>query len=511
MSRLFIALFALLLLRGTAVAGEDDQGVLQQALSLQQTVRNVVSGAERSIACILVSRSDAYKRYYRDEPPVDNPGKLGSFPEPGRAPTHRPRLEEFDQSESKETLYDLSRPRYIPESFGSGVVIDGPERLILTNYHVVRDATKIYVRLLGGKGSYADIYAGDPRSDLAVLRLVEEKKIRSLQPLKVGEGESAQKGDFVILLANPFAVGSQDGSPSASWGIISNIRRRIPPQDIDEERSALHIHGTLLQTDARLNLGCSGGALLNLRGELIGLVTSRAALTGAESAGGFAIPLDAGMRRVLERLRQGREVEYGFLGVQPAGIDEEGAGIRLEQVTLGSPAFAAQLHGGDTIEAIDGVPVRRNDDLFLHIGTLLAGSEVELKIRSRERLVRVQRVQLAKLHVPGPIIAARKPAAVRGIRVDYTSALFMQNFAQMRRLSSILPGVYVREVVAGSSAATAQLKINEIITHVNGQEVNTPDAFYREAAKISASEPLKLTLSAQDFHRNPETTELIIP
>src|SRR5262249_56152106 len=110
--------------------------------------------------------------------------------------------------------YDLSDARTVPEAFGSGVVIDGQEPLILTNYHVVRDATKIYVRLPGGKGSYADIHAADPRSDLAVLQLLNE----GLLPLKTipfGEGDRVKKMDFVVSLANPFALRFPDGSPPA--------------------------------------------------------------------------------------------------------------------------------------------------------------------------------------------------------------------------------------------------------------------------------------------------------
>jgi S1-C subfamily serine protease len=213
--------------------------------------------------------------------------------------------------------------------------------------------------------------------------------------------------------------------------------------------------------------------------------------------------MDAGMRRILERLRQGLEAEYGFLGVVPAQTAESGGGILLREVTPGSPAYAAGLRHGHILEAINGVQVRHSDDLFLQVGTLLPASEVELKIRGRTTPIRLQ---LAKLYIPGTVIASRKPAAARGIRVDYTSALYLQ----MRRTISIPRGVYVREILPGSAAYLAQLKLNEIITHVNGAEVSTPTAFYREAAKVSASEPLKLRLSAQDFHRT-ESTELVIP
>src|SRR5208337_1788428 len=111
-------------------------------------------------------------------------------------------------------------------AFGSGVVID-EGGLILTNYHVVQDATKIYVRLPGGKGAYADIHAADARSDLAVLKLLQPNFL-PLKPIVLGDADKVEQGQFVLTLANPFAAGFRDGKPSASWGIISNIRRRAP-------------------------------------------------------------------------------------------------------------------------------------------------------------------------------------------------------------------------------------------------------------------------------------------
>ncbi|HMC67338.1 MAG TPA: trypsin-like peptidase domain-containing protein, partial [Gemmataceae bacterium] len=234
-------------------AGAQDKPALREALALEEAIQDAIAAAEPSVACILVSHSN-----------------------------QRP---------------NLADPGYVPELFGSGVVID-QQGLILTNYHVVRDEpTQIYVRLLGGKGSYARIHAADPRSDLAVLQLRDKL---DLKPIKLGDAGKVRKGQFVICLSNPYAAGSRDGSPSASQGIISNIRRRAPGNPKQEKEEAevprgnqkkpLQRYSTLFQTDARLNLGCSGGALINLRGEMIGLTTSLAALSGGETAGGFAVP-----------------------------------------------------------------------------------------------------------------------------------------------------------------------------------------------------------------------------
>jgi S1-C subfamily serine protease len=488
----------LLLISYPTLQGQEHAPINPDA-TLQLTIGKIIQHTEKSVACLLISRSDAYRHYFGEEPGVDIPGKLGSFV-PDRKLAFPSSFAELSHEDG--SRYDLANPNYIPESFGSGVVIESQGKLILTSYHVVHDATKIYVRLAEGKGSYADIFAADPRSDLALLRVLNKTVLSCLTPLKIGKAESVQKGDLVVLVSKPFSVGFHDGSTGCSWGIISKVRRRIQPRSLEDAHTRLQTHGTLLQVNARLSLDCSGGALLNLHGDLVGLTTERATLVGTDVSGELAIPMDPGTRRILGSLCQGFEAEYGFLGVVP-GQSNSGTGIVLVRVTPGSPAYTAGIRAGDVLESINGIPVYQDEDLFLQIGSLLPGCETELKIRGRQGPVRVR---LAKLYVAGSGIVSRKPPAVRGIRVDYTSVLYLQTL----RTVSIPPGIYVREVVPGSRAQVVDLRLNEIITHVNGQEVNSPAAFYREAAKSAPTEPLKLTLSAQDLHR-AESTEILIP
>src|SRR5581483_10604491 len=241
---------ALALVLFVATVRSDDSPSVEQVQALNQVLLKARQLAEPAIACVLVTRSDDYRRLYVDTPPPNNPGQLGPFP------PRRGRFQMADRIASQSELkqLDLSDPDHVPEFFGSGVVID-EKGLILTNYHVVREATKIFVRLPGDKGSYADIHAADPRSDLAVLKLLDEKQL-PLQAIKMGDGGAVEKGQWVLSLANPFAAGFRDGSPSISWGILSNIRRRAPSTAREDERKkTLHHYGTLLQTDARLNLG----------------------------------------------------------------------------------------------------------------------------------------------------------------------------------------------------------------------------------------------------------------
>lgn len=475
--------FCLLLSLPAAAHAQDK--ALEQTLALQKVMEKLLAEAEPSIACILVSRSEAYRRLAGQPAGPEASGILGDFAAPRRP----------DESDDERALWrklDFTDPAYVPEAFGSGVVIDA-QGLILTNYHVIRDATKIFVRLPGDKSSYADIHAADPRSDLAVLR-VRNTRILPLRALPVSADAKMQRGQFVLTLTNPYAAGFRDGQPSASFGIISNLRSRIPGQPREEERTKpLYYYGTLLQTDTRLHLGCSGGALLNLNGELIGLTTALAAIHGGDTPGGFALPLDAGVCRILEVLKRGEEVDYGFLGVAfQEHRPELGKGVAIHSVTGGSPAeLGAHLRPNDIILALNDVPVAESDDLFRVLGTQLAGTKVKLKIlQARTREIIHAEATLGKFYVSGKKIASShgKRPFVRGLRVDYTTLLVMQP----PRLARVPAGVLVSEVQPGTPSALAQLKPGEVITHVNGRPVTSPAAFYQAVATLAG--PIELQL-----------------
>jgi serine protease Do len=470
------------------VARAQDGPDLPEALALQKVMSRVIAQVEPSVACILVSRSDVYQAYGLG-PDKDHPGRLGDF-DPELLKT-KPGLSATKDFVSWRRKLDLADPGHIPQAFGSGVVIDASGK-ILTNYHVVHDATRIYVRLPGGKGSYADIHAADPRSDLAVLRLLNAKKMEPFTPIRLGDAGKMERGHFVLSIANVFAAGFRDGQPSASWGILSNIRRRAVASPRDEEQTKpLHYHGTLLQTDARLHLGCSGGALVNLQGEMIGLTTALAAIQGSETPGGFAFPVNAGLRRVIDVLKRGEEIDYGFLGVNFSERVPDGSpGVAVSVALPGSPArIEGKLREKDIIVAVNGVRLQHSDDLLVALGTQLAGSKVRLEVR-RGKEIFTSTVTLAKLHVSGQPIASSlgKRPFVSGLRVDYTSLLVQKP----PRLAIVPAGVLISEVQANTAAERAFLKAGDIITHVNRKLVNTPQAFYDAMADARA--PFELTL-----------------
>ncbi len=468
------------------------------------SVEAIVAKAEPGVACIVVSRSE----WYRKLDLVDGsepPGKLGGF-DINRVDERKMGLQLGDTKFQVAQVHlaysiklDLAHVRNIPESFGSGIVVDG-KGLILTNYHVVQDATKVFVRLPGGKGSYADIWAADPRSDLAVLK-VQNEGILPLTPIPMGNADTVRRGQQVIALANPYSAGQHDGHPSVSVGVISNLRRRVPGRQPMTETNAnpLYQFGILMQTDARIALGSSGGALLNMEGECIGITSSLAALAGSDAPGGFALPVNAGVRKIIDVLKKGEEVEYGYLGVslQEHQFAQEGAAIGEAQ--FGAPAQReADLQPRDVIVAIGQYPVRDTQDLFLSLGLFLAGERTTLGIR-RAETGKIQKVNvtLVKYDVNdnlGKRIASslgNRPY-VGGLRVDYTSLLAQR----ARPLGSVLPGVLVVEVQKDSKAERLNILTNDIITHVAGVPVSTPAAFYEQLARQAG--PTELTIRREN-------------
>ena len=256
----------------------------------------------------------------------------------------------------------LLDPEFIPTEFATGVVV-GREGLILTAYHALGDPEKNdYAVWVAGEGYLATIKAADPTYDLAVLEI----KVDSLTPMPLGESKDLKKGEIVIALGNPLAI-ARDGSPSATWGIVSNLHRKAAPRpDANsgiEQKDTLHHYGTLIQTDARLERGTSGGALLNLKGEMVGLTSAVAALPGSEKSAGFAIPVGDTFRHVVQQLKLGRTVAYGFLGVAPNesyfGTSE---GVQIVNVVRGTPAAISVIRVRDVITHVGDTPLKSAGD-----------------------------------------------------------------------------------------------------------------------------------------------------
>ncbi|MGD0654515.1 MAG: trypsin-like peptidase domain-containing protein [Thermoguttaceae bacterium] len=453
-----------------ALAQEPLSGV--EAAALEKTLVDVIARTERSVVAIARVHREVTGETLRLElrpDPFDRRPILSSVPLP-------------------------TDPDFIPNEYGAGVAVDR-RGLILTAYHVLGEDSDYYVTTSERKVYKASIKAADPRSDLAVLAI----EAADLVPISFGNAGELKKGQIVVSLGNPYAI-AHDGQVSAGWGIVSNLSRKAPatPGESDPAgKSTLHHFGTLIQTDAKLNLGTSGGPLMNLRGEMVGLSVALAAEAGYETAAGYAIPVDQTFRRAVETLKQGREVEYGFLGVQPANLAAGEVlsgmhGIRVAQTIPGTPAVKYGLKNDDIITAVDGAPIHDADSFVLSVGKLPVEAVAHLSV-IRDGRPRSIEVKLTKYAVRGKKIVTAPDPLWRGLRVEYPSAMMNTEARSAGGQAFAGEGVIVAEVADNSPALKAGLQPGMIVTHVGRTAVNSPKQFSAAVEKISG--PVDLSIA----------------
>jgi len=253
-------------------------------------------------------------------------------------------------------------------SAGSGVIFDARQGYIVTNAHVVENATEITVTLQDGRDLKAEVVGSDQPSDVAVLRVPAD----NLAQMPLGDSSHLEVGDFVVAIGNPFGL-----QHTVTSGIVSGLSRTgINPDGYED----------FIQTDASINPGNSGGALVNLRGELIGINTEILSGSGGNIGIGFAIPVNMA-RSVMQQLVRYGAVRRGQLGVSMYTVTPDIAhslglasaiGALVSRVVEGSPAARAGVRVGDVITAVNGQPIRSNSDLRNAIGLLRVGDRVDI-------------------------------------------------------------------------------------------------------------------------------------
>jgi serine protease Do len=472
-------LFAFITLIGVAdfVNAQDVSGV-EAVAAIEKTLVDVIARTEKSVVAIARVRKEQPGETFRLEirpDPFDRRPILPSAPQP-------------------------TDPDFIPNEYGTGVVIDR-RGLILTAYHVLGEDSEYYVTTSDRKVYKALPRAADPRSDLAVLAV----DAADLVPIAFGNAAELKKGQIVISLGNPYAI-ARDGQVSAGWGIVSNLSRKAPATsgELDSAgRTTLHHFGALIQTDAKLNLGASGGPLLNLKGEMVGLSVALAATAGYETAAGYAIPVDQTFRRVVETLKQGREVEYGFLGIQPANLAAQEVlkgmhGIRVAQTVPGTPAAKYGLKTDDIITAVDDTPIYDADSLVLNVGKLPVEAIAHLSV-IRDGRPRSVEVKLTKYAVRGKKIVTVPEPLWRGMRVEYPTAMLNTEVRTMGGPPFTGEGVVVTEVAENSPAFSAGIQQGMIITHVGRTAINTPKEFHDAVDNATGHVSLRIA----DDKKNP--------
>ena len=443
--------------------------------ALEDTLVDVIARVEPSVVAIAREKDGKIE----ETTAVRGRGALAVVRVGNREPPIGIQLNNFD------VFSDFDSGEYLASDYGSGVVI-GTKGEILTAFSVVRGASRLVVRAATTGYFDAEVIAADPRSDLAVIvpcagTTVFRNNPRppmilndlsKLHPLPIGDATRLRKGNFLLALGNPFNT-SRDGRASASWGILANAARRLDSTLFEQEpnKKQLRHYPTLLQLDAKLNLGMSGGAVVNLRGDLVGITTDAANAGGFDAQAGYAIPVDLLAKRAINALRQGREVEYGFLGIGlPDGTNKIG------RVMPGTPAGDGGLVLGDMIRSIGGIPVVDADSLVLAVNAFPPGSPIKLQVL-HEGTESEKTVTLSKLPITGEVIATVRAEGWRGLRVDFVSTNQKNNRGNALLDAMARGGVLVTDVQPGSAADDAEIKSGQVITAVEGQPIRTPAEF----------------------------------
>jgi Do/DeqQ family serine protease len=259
------------------------------------------------------------------------------------------------------------------EAIGSGVIIDAAQGYVLTNYHLVKDATSIAVTTKDNRRFQARLVGDDPQTDIAILQI----RGSGLTAVPMGNSDQLQVGDFVLAIGNPFGLGQ-----TVTSGIVSALGR-----------TGLGIEGyeDFIQTDASINPGNSGGPLVNLYGQVVGINTAILAPGGGNIGIGFAIPINM-VRRVMDQLIRYGTVRRGRIGVEIQDLTpnlaqalgtRESEGAVVARVLPDSPASRAGLEPRDVVVAVNGVPVTSGAGLRDRIGLAPIGAVVELTIDRR--------------------------------------------------------------------------------------------------------------------------------
>ncbi len=344
-------------------------------------------------------------------------------------------------------------------NLGSGVIVDAENGLILTNYHVIENAYEIKVTLTDGREMQAEIIGRDPDTDVAVIQVSGD----SLVEVPIADSSALRVGDFVVAIGNPFGLGQ-----TVTSGIVSALGRSgLGIESIED----------FIQTDASINLGNSGGALVNLRGELVGINT---AIYGAGNQGsigiGFAIPINMAYD-IMRQLIDYGEVKRGRLGArgqdltaqlaQAFGIEPTN-GFIVTQIEAGSPAYRSGLQVGDVIVAANNKPIRSTGDMHNLVGLQRIGQTIELSLYRNgteiELPVLIQPIEINKMgggvihpKLAGATIGEMHEQHLQRGRVDYLK---------------------VMKVEPGSNAEQSGFRVGDIIFSINKQLARTFDEVF---------------------------------
>ncbi len=367
---------------------------------------------------------------------------------------------------------DMASREFKEQGLGSGVVVQ-PD-IILTNNHVIEGAEEIKVTTSNKQVLKAKVVGADPKSDLAILRL--EGVSSKLQPISWGDSSQLRLADTVLAIGNPFGIGE-----TVTTGIVSAMGRT---------NLGIIDYENFIQTDAAINPGNSGGALVNSRGELVGINTAILSKSGGNQGIGFAIPSNSA-RPTMESLLKTGKVVRGWLGVGIQDLSADlaqalklpnASGVLVSSVQPNTPAAKVGLRRGDVILKVNNESVDSTGKLRNLIATDGAGAKVTLQIRRDDKLENVS-VNLGEL--PGNLAAAGEhgapgagiPGSVDGLTVDPLTPAHRDKNEIPKDVTN---GVVITGVEPRSKAAWAGVRPGDVVLEVNRKPVSSVEQFKAE-------------------------------
>ncbi|MCB9853286.1 MAG: trypsin-like peptidase domain-containing protein [Phycisphaerales bacterium] len=352
-------------------------------------------------------------------------------------------------------------------SYGAGVFLHADGR-ILTCQHLIDGAAEITVILHDGRRLSALRIAEDRRSDLAVIRAVGA----GFDAAPIGEAERLNAGTLVLSFGNPLGLAS-DGRAAVGFGIVSAMDRSLPPEfGSDQDR----FYGEMIQTSILAGPGSSGGPLVSLSGEIVGVIAAVPTKGGNLSPISFAIPMTQRNRKIVQDLSEGRAIEHGYLGVEvdvltyserEAAKLAERVGVRIAAVFADGPADRAGLRAGDIVSAIRGKPVYSVDGFVSLIGSLTAGERTTFDVIRDTRNILITATLTKRPDVPDQ----RVPEAA----FDFRGATLGRVDPAMRSVANLPEfAMLVLRIEAESSAGRAGLVPGDVIVRADGRNLQ-PD------------------------------------
>ena len=368
---------------------------------------------------------------------------------------------------------------------GSGFIID-KEGYIVTNNHVIEDADDIKVKLANGDEFDATVVGRDPKTDLALIKI---KKSSDLKPIPWGKSEDMQVGDWVVAIGSPFGL-----EQTVTAGIVSAKGRTIGSGPYDD----------FIQTDASINQGNSGGPLLNLNGEVIGINT--AIIAGGQGIG-FAIPTKLA-HGIIDQLKNEGEVTRGWLGVGIQNLNKEMAdyydldnqeGVLVSQVYEGDPADKAGMKPQDIIIAVNDKKVSDTRQLSRIIAETSVGKEIAVDVlrngRKKRLNVVIARRDDSRLGELSPSTSHR--GNTLGMQVEDLN----EHLASRFQLKSNEKGALVVDVDRGGKAAEAGIQPGDIIVEVNRKPVGSQSDYHSIVDSVAKGDELKFFIKRRNgFH-----------